>query len=161
MDKSKRLLSILIVGAATNLVGCYSPRSYEISHSYSWNRQTFDYRPPINTWAEDPEMAQSLKRTAERRRSEKPDQSAVDIVASILEAAGYRCVWRREPPGCRDCQTCGKVETGYASSAEMPEINGRRQVMGKIETMVYVGPGSEVRVLTYWKRPPVQLQSSP
>ncbi|MBS0219956.1 MAG: hypothetical protein JSR91_04360 [Proteobacteria bacterium] len=161
MVRSKRLLSILAAAAAANLVGCYPLRPYEISHSYSWNRQTFDYRPPINTWAEDPRMAQSLKMTVERRRSKTPDQSDADIVASILEDSGFRCVSRREPPGCRECQTCGKVETGYASSAEMPEVDGRRQAMGKIETMVYVGPGSAVRVLTYWKRPPVQLQSSP
>jgi len=159
----KRFLSILAVATAASLVGCYIPipRAYENWHSYSWNRQTFDYRPPINTWAEDSRMAQSLKSTVERRQSEKPDQSAADILVPILEDGSFHCVRRREPPGCQDCQTCGKVERGYASSAEMPEVNGRRQVMGTIETKVYIGPGSDVRVLTYWKRPPVQLQSSP
>lgn len=165
MVGSKCFLSLLAVATAASLVGCYGIPSfppYKVTRDYVWNRQAFDYRLPINTWVEDPEMAESLRQDIERKKREASDQpNAEDIIVALLERAGYRCISRKEPPGCATCQTCARIDTGYASTGELPQINGRRQAIGTITTMVYVGPGSGVRALTYWKRPPVRLQSSP
>ena len=165
MVGSKRFLSILAVAMAASLVGCYGIPyfpPYKVTRDYVWNRQAFDYRLPINTWVDYPEMAESLRQDIERKKRETSDPiDAEDIVATLLERAGYRCVSRKEPPDCKTCQTCTRVETGYASAGELPQINGRRQAMGTITTTVYAGPGSDVRALTYWKRPPVHLETSP
>ncbi|MBN9488621.1 MAG: hypothetical protein J0H44_15395 [Alphaproteobacteria bacterium] len=166
MVGSKCFLSLLAVGTAASLVGCYGIPSfppYKAPRHYVWDRQTFDYRPPINTWAEYPEMAESLRRDVEqeeRKTATTNQTNTEDIVVTILERAGYRCVSRKEPSGCKTCQVCTNVEPGYAN-VEEPQIDMRQQAMGTITTTVYVGPGSDVRALTYWKRPPVQLKKSP
>lgn len=163
MVGSKLFLSALAVATAAPLVGCYGIPyfpPYKAPRQYVWHRQTFDYRPPINTWAEYSGMAENLRQDIEKNAT-SDQASPEDMGVTILERAGYRCTARKEPPGCKGCQVCTRGDTGYAAVEEMPAINGRRQAMGTITTMVYVGPGSKVRALTYWKRPPVHLQSSP
>jgi hypothetical protein len=164
MVGSKHSLSLLAVATAASLVGCYGIPSfppYKAPRLYVWDRQTFNYRPPINTWAEYPEMAKSLREDIEQEKRKTSNQTNTeDIVVMILERAGYRCVSRKEPPSCKACQVCTNDEPGYAN-VEEPQIDMRRQAMGTITTMVYVGPGSDIRALTYWKRLPVQLKKSP
>jgi hypothetical protein len=106
-------------------------------------------------------MAKSLREDMEQERRKASNQTNTeDIVVTILERAGYRCVSRKGPPGGVAYQVCTNVEPGYAN-VEEPQIDMRRQAMGTITTMVYVGPGSDVRALTYWKRPPVHLKTAP
>jgi hypothetical protein len=165
MVRSRRFLSIVAVGTAASLVGCYGiPHTspYKATHRYYWDRKSFEYHPPINTWAEYPEMAERLREDIEREKKKTPDRTDVeDIGATILEQAGYRCITRKDLPDCKACQVCTRVEAGHADGQEMPQISGRRQAVGTITTMIYVGPGSDVRALSYWKRPPVQLKTSP
>lgn len=170
MEGLKRF-AVMATGLATILVGCTFPHrgifygttffTYDLPH-YVWDRKHFDYYLPLNTWVDDSVRVHTLEANIKHVKAKDSDKrSTADIAVDILQRVGYRCVVPKEPPDCAECRTCTLTGPGEADSQEMPRIDGRLQVLGTMTSVVYVGPGSDVRAFTNWQRPPVHLETSP
>src|SRR5690242_6964903 len=118
MVKGKRACLIAaVVVAAAGLGSCYLPLPpsnppFRYPTYYFWNGKAQRYDLPFNTWAENPRIAEELRKDhAERNSSE----SLPGFTLHLLGVAGFSCAPSEAPeaPGeaastCPECNTCIK-----------------------------------------------------
>jgi len=137
----RRLLSAFaLVCVAVGLSGCLmiipvceKTGEIETNHAYRFNENTQDYDQPANTWIDNPTMASFLRRLVEK-----------DGRQALVSQRGFEC---SAQPGadCPDCLVCRLTVRHVRNN------NCERE--GDMFIEAYVGPGTNVRAMTYWRRP--------
>lgn len=131
--------------ASVSLTGCfYNARvcedaypSYSDLTGYPVDRRNYDqpvkrhYDQPANVWIESPRATNYLHRLIEKKGRQ------------MLDRQDYEC---STPPvsDCPDCLVCIRTVRGANDINCKPE--------GDLFIRAYIGPGSNVRAMTYWRK---------
>jgi hypothetical protein len=157
--KLRRLVTML---AALNLMlpatGCmrialnceaHSP-AFDALVAYRFSLAEHRYEKPLNAWVENEALEQFL-RDAYRKGS----------IGALQARYGLNCASAEAAPPCGDCYVCRAAVAGRASEVEMGhEWDGSCRRVGTVSIEARIGPGpDEMRVMTYWQRPPVGADS--
>ena len=126
------LAALFLAGgqAACTLCPPWDELSMASQYTYDNLRVPKGYREPMNTWIASPNLSDFLER-------------AVATGGSQALVARYR--FKCAPTGeCPECLSCSHTVYGFRNYSCLPE--------GDMLLQAYVGPGTTVRAMTYWRR---------
>lgn len=124
--------ALLLAGGQVACTLC--PPGDELSLAAQYRYDTLlvppSYREPMNTWISSPGLSNFLQRTVAAGGSQ-----------ALAESYKFKC----SPTGvCPECLSCSYTVHGFRNYDCRPE--------GDMLMQAYVGPGSTVRAMTYWRR---------
>jgi hypothetical protein len=102
---------------------------YTLDGSYGSSN---DYREPTNTWIDNPKMAEFVANTIKRQS-----------MHFLTYHLGFKCS-PKAGGDCPDCQVCTLSSGGVPGYYCKPD--------GDLFVKAEVGPGTNVRAMTYWRR---------
>lgn len=130
------LLFVLAGAAACMIIPICHPTD-EITAAYAYRFSANigphgDYQEPANTWIDSARMAGFLRDLIEKKGRQ-----------ALVSDRGFRC-----SPGpaadCADCLVCSRTVRNVR--------NHHCQREGDMFIVAYVGPGTNVRAMTYWRK---------
>jgi hypothetical protein len=123
---------------------CPEPDGLTAATAYGWKSEhpaknpRYDGPWPLpNEWAERPKLAIFIQGIVEQEGRQ-----------ALVSKYGFQC--KAEPtPDCADCLSCSRtmnwVQNNYFSFVGCIDA-------GTMSSQIYVGPGSTVRAMTYWRK---------
>ncbi|OFX03501.1 MAG: hypothetical protein A3D94_11450 [Alphaproteobacteria bacterium RIFCSPHIGHO2_12_FULL_66_14] len=103
--------------------------AYHFSHNIGPHG---DYREPANTWIDSASMADFLRDLIEKKGRQ-----------ALVSERGFQCS-PRPVADCPDCLACSRIVRGVR--------NHHCQHEGDMFIEAYVGPHTNVRAMTYWRK---------
>jgi hypothetical protein len=144
----KRSKGIALGGvlAALALSGCggegcpdWSDLDRAADYKKAHDREGRSFRlDPLNAWVERPDLTAFLRKSAMTGGAE-----------ALVSKYQFRCEPNAAGANCADCYTCTRAIPKYYTS--FTGLSGRCTSYGEILVQAYVGPGANVRAMTYWR----------
>jgi hypothetical protein len=138
------LVVILMALALASCTGCPEPEGLVEAARYGWKSAPPERGPkydgpwpPLYQWAERPNVAAYLRKAVEQEGRQ-----------ALVSKHGFRC----KPDPTADCADCLNCSLAIAWIATRPYSIPMCVNDGTMLIEAYVGPGSEVRAMTYWRR---------
>lgn len=130
------MLALLLVsaGVAACMAIPVCPETDEITtgYAYHYNEGARDYAEPANTWIDSVAMADFLRDLIEKKGRQ-----------ALVSERGFQCS-PRPAAECPDCLVCSRTVHNVR--------NHHCRGEGDMFIEAYVGPGTSVRAMTYWRR---------
>ncbi len=121
-------------GVAACMIIPVCPATDEITtgYAYHYREGPREYAEPANTWINSATMAGFLRDLVERKGRQ-----------ALVSERGFRCS-PRPVADCPDCLVCSRTVQGVR--------NHHCQREGDMLIEAYIGPGTNVSAMTYWRR---------
>jgi hypothetical protein len=127
-------LLLISVGAAACMIIPVCPETDEITtgYAYHYREGPREYAEPANTWIDSATMANFLRDLVEKNGRQ-----------ALVSERDFKCS-PRPVADCSDCLACSLTVRGVR--------NHHCQREGDMFIEASVGPGTNVRAMTYWRK---------
>ena len=125
-------ISVGVSGCLMIIPVCEKTGEIETFHAYRFSENTRDYDQPANTWIDSARMAKFLRELVEK-----------DGRQALVSQRGFQCS-AQPVADCLDCLICRLTVRRVRNN------NCERE--GDMFIEAYVGPGTNVRAMTYWRK---------
>lgn len=125
-------LALLFISACMIIPVCPETDEITTGYAYHFNENLRDYEEPANSWIDSTSMASFLRDLVEKKGRQ-----------ALVSERGFRCS-PRPVADCPDCLACSLAIRGVR--------NHHCQREGDMFIETYVGPGTNVRAMTYWRK---------
>lgn len=121
-------------GIAACMIIPVCPPTDEITagHAYHFKEGPRDYAEPANTWIDNATMASFLRDLVEKNGRQ-----------ALVSERGFQCS-PQPVADCADCLACSRTVRGVRDH--------HCQRKGDMFIEAYVGPGTNMRAMTYWRK---------